>query len=65
MRSEMEIMKGLKHENVVELLDAKVVRDLCFPLEKAMLTKFSQGTDNYIYMVLEYCAGRSFRYFCQ
>lgn len=25
MRSEMEIMKGLKHENVVELLDARMV----------------------------------------
>jgi serine/threonine protein kinase len=48
MRSEMEIMKGLKHENVVELLDARMVtgqqeicEQLCDSKYRGMITIFT------------------------
>ena len=52
--NEIKLLKEIKHENIVEMYDFQVVKYYC----NVKFYYFScQWDENYIYIVMEYCAG--------
>jgi serine/threonine-protein kinase ULK/ATG1 len=55
--NEIKILKHIKHENIVEMYDFqvnKIVKSFFF---RYFICLFLKWDENYIYIVMEYCAG--------
>ena len=55
--NEIKLLKHIKHENIVEMFDFQVEKKNCLPLLHRDIIFFFQWDENYIYIVMEYCAG--------
>ena len=55
MINEIKLLKHIKHENIVEMYDFQVNKIM--KKNKQFYFLFSKWDDNYIYIVMEYCAG--------
>ena len=53
--NEIKLLKGIKHEHIVEMYDFQVGKDV-FSLHFDIIA-FSKWDENYIYIIMEYCAG--------
>ncbi len=54
--NEIKLLKHIKHDNIVEMYDFQVNK-FCFLFCLKFYFSFFKWDENYIYIVMEYCAG--------